>query len=712
MKQIFAYLLKARFLDRDVVKYFVDKGLIYESAKYHNCVFVGIDKNGKARHAHKRGTYTLGDSFKGNVESVEAEYSFHHTGTSNVLYVFEAPIDMLSYISLHKENWIEHSYVSLCSVSDRAAIQMLKDNPQINKIYLCLDNDLEGIDSDYRIRHNLNQIGYNDVAFIRPKYKDWNEILKAKNGIEPLPAVPHPALNKMCELIKATVPIAMDNKTLLYPFKTLCSDYTELMDSDSYDLMMQNAKQLLDLRNPTKSHGNNLLHLVNKYIDMYKVSIEEKKPNISYKAKAEKYAKIISKTIILNGMDGASFGQNAFFYDAAEGLLTSAILLVAEFAPKEKRHIVSVFKIIQDLLAPSKVKGQTQFKQLLDKLPPEHKARWFAGAALNSGEQSMMSVMSTAMSRLNAFLDTELEQILCFDTEIDAEKFCNEKSAIFIVMPEEDDTKYFMVSLILQQFYREILTVADENNGKLKNRVMMYLDEFGTLPKIQSAELMFSAGRSRKISIVPIIQSFAQLNQNYGAEGAEIITDNTQLTIFGGFAPNSKSAEVLSKAMGSRTVMSGSVSRGKNDPSQSLQMIERPLMTPDELKSMPKGQFIVMKTGHNPMKIKLKLFFKWGIKFEKPFSLEEQETREVKYLNKTELESAINELYGGEELSEEEIQAALAKAGQLHAPQTPITEQEIERRKAKKKNKDKDSKGGGQSIAKNNVPIPKMNNVK
>ena len=244
MKQIFAYLLKARFLDKDVVKYFVDKGLIYESAKYHNCVFVGVDKNGRARHAHKRGTYTLGDSFKGNVESVEAEYSFHHTGISNVLYVFEAPIDMLSYISLHKENWTEHSYVSLCSVSDRAVIQMLKDNPNINKIYLCLDNDKEGIDSDYRIRHNLNQIGYDDVTFIRPKYKDWNEILKAQNGIEPIPAVPHPALNKICELIRNTGPIAMDNKTLLYPFKTLCSDYTRLMESDSYELMMQNAKQL------------------------------------------------------------------------------------------------------------------------------------------------------------------------------------------------------------------------------------------------------------------------------------------------------------------------------------------------------------------------------------------------------------------------------------------------------------------------------------
>ena len=458
---------------------------------------------------------------------------------------------------------------------------------------------------------------------------------------------------------------------------------------------------VLDLRNPTKSHGNNLLHLVNKYMDLYKKSVEEKKENISYKAKAEKYSKIIAKTIILNGMDGANFGQNAFFYDAAEGLLTSAILLVSEFGEEGTRHIVSVFKIIQDLLAPSKVKGQTQFKLLLNKLPPEHKARWFAGSALNSGEQSMLSVMSTAMSRLNTFLDTELEQILCFDTEIDAERFCNEKSAIFIVMPEEDNSKYFMVSLILQQLYREILSVADENGGQLKNRVMMYLDEFGTLPKIESAEMMFSASRSRKVSIVPIIQSFAQLNKNYGPEGAEIITDNTQLTIFGGFAPNSKSAEVLSKAMGSRTVLSGSVSRGKNDPSQSLQMIERALMTPDELKSMPKGQFIVMKTGHNPMKVKLKLFFDWGIKFETPFSLGSREVKEVKYLNKEQLESAINENYG---LSDEELQDFLEKSHNEHsAPRSS--------EKAKPKDSSS-SKAPAVLPAPKALPVPRKNNMK
>ena len=200
----------------------------------------------------------------------------------------------------------------------------------------------------------------------------------------------------------------------------------------------------------------------------------------------------------------------------------------------------------------------------------------------------------------NAFLDSELEQILCFDTEIDAEKFCSEKSAIFIIMPEEAPTTFFMISLIIQQLYREILAVADEEGGKLKNRCIFFCDEFGTLPKIQDAEMIFSASRSRRLQIVPIIQSFSQLDKNYGKEGEEIIVDNTQLTIFGGFAPNSPSAEVLSKALGTRTVLTGSVNKGKNDPSESLQMTERPLMSADELKAMPKGQFVVMKTGAHP----------------------------------------------------------------------------------------------------------------
>ncbi len=416
---------------------------------------------------------------------------------------------------------------------------------------------------------------------------------------------------------------------------------------------------VIDLRNPTRSDGFNMLHMVSKYMDLY----HENPDNLAAKAKAEKYAKIISKTIVNSSGDSAAYGQNAFFYDAAEGLLTSAILLVAEYLPPkvrgygeivERRHIISVFKLVQDLLAPSKVKGKSQFQILMDRLPPEHKARWFAGAALNSADQAMASVLSTVLSRLNAFLDSEMEQILCFDTAIDAEKFCNEKTALFVVLPEEDTTKYFMVSLMIQQLYREILAVADEQGGKLRNRVVFYLDEIGTIPPIQSLELMFSASRSRRLLLVPVVQSISgQLVKNYGKEGAEIIVDNCQDVIFGGFAPNSQTALELSKALGSRTVLSGSISRGKNDPSQSLQMMERPLLAADELKIMPKGQFVTMKTGARPMRTTLRLFLDWGITFDKPFVMEEKAHRRVAYADKQELEEEILRRHHGDMSADE-----------------------------------------------------------
>jgi len=338
------------------------------------------------------------------------------------------------------------------------------------------------------------------------------------------------------------------------------------------------------------------------------------------------------------------------------GLLCAAILLLVEYLPptkddpRERQHIISVFKLVQDLLGPSKVKGKTQFQVLMNLLPPTHKARWFAGAALNSAEQAIASVMSTVLSRLNAFLDSELEQVLCFDSAIDAEKFASEKSAIFLILPEEDSTKDFMAGLMIQNLSRELFSVADENGGKLKNRVVLFCDELGTMPPFDILPLL-SAGRSRRLTLVPIIQSLAQLEKNYSKEGAEIIVDNCQSTIFGGFAPNSQTAEVLSKALGSRTVLSGSVSRGKNDPSQSLQMMERPLMLPDELKSLPKGEFIVMKTVTHPMRTRLKLFLDWGITFNSTYILPEQAARTVAYANKEELENSIKEKSGTTENS-------------------------------------------------------------
>ena len=426
---------------------------------------------------------------------------------------------------------------------------------------------------------------------------------------------------------------------------------------------------VIDLRNPTRSDGNNLLTLVNRYMD-----IARKDPkNLAARAKAEKYAKILAKTIVNPDGDDSNRGQNAFFYDAAEGLLTSVILMLAEFLPpdkehpQERRHIVSVFKLVQDLLEPSKVKGKSHFQLLMGKLPPDHKARWFAGAALNSPEQAMASVMSTVLSRLNAFLDSELEQVLCFDSAIDAEKFASEKSAIFLILPEEDTTKNFMAGLIIQNLSRELFAVADENDGKLQNRVVLYCDEFGTMPPFDVLPL-FSAGRSRRLTLVPIIQSLAQLEKNYRKEGSEIIQDNCQDTIFGGFAPNSQTAEVLSKALGNRTVLSGSVSRGKNDPSQSLQMMERALLTPDELKSIPKGNFIVQKTGQHPMRTRLRLFLEWGITLEEPYIVSERTDRAVAYANREDLERNLPQSSKAEDTDVSGAYAVSKRGGMAHEP--------------------------------------------
>ena len=123
--------------------------------------------------------------------------------------------------------------------------------------------------------------------------------------------------------------------------------------------------------------------------------------------------------------------------------------------------------------------------------------------------------------------------------------------------------------------------------------------------------------------------------------GITPIMDNCQDTLFGGFAPNSETAKVMSENLGYKTVLSGSVSKGKNDPSQSLQMIQRPLMTTDELKSMPKGNFILMKTGKNPMKTKLRLYKKWGIELSGEYKMRMRNHREVEYASMYEIESIL-----------------------------------------------------------------------
>ena len=202
MRRVYAYLLKHRFLDRDVINTFVRAGLLYESCEiskdktreYHNAVFVGKNGSGVPRHAHKRSLNSLGKTFRINVESSDPRCSFHYTGTSDRLYVFKAPIGLLSFLSRYPRGWQKHSFVALCGTAEHAMLWMLERNPGLRTVCLCLDHDEAGIEASGRLAELLHEHGYDDVGMLQSEHKDWNEDLKARRGLPAQEAEEHPQL--------------------------------------------------------------------------------------------------------------------------------------------------------------------------------------------------------------------------------------------------------------------------------------------------------------------------------------------------------------------------------------------------------------------------------------------------------------------------------------------------------------------------------------
>ncbi len=180
--RMFMYLQNSRCISPDVINAFVKAGLLYEDDQYHCCIFVGMDDNGHIGHCHKRSTLS---GFKQTLEGSKSEYAFHHNGYDDKIYAFEAPIDMLAYISMHPDGWKNHSYVALCSVSDKALMHQLETHSNLRKIALCLDNDEAGQSAVQRIRKSLSQKGYTDVQVEVPLNKDWDEDLQVLRGIKP-----------------------------------------------------------------------------------------------------------------------------------------------------------------------------------------------------------------------------------------------------------------------------------------------------------------------------------------------------------------------------------------------------------------------------------------------------------------------------------------------------------------------------------------------
>ena len=191
MHRVYAYLIKQRFISPDIISHFAKQHTLYEDKEHHNAVFVGVDENGVPRQASKRSTNSYGNSFRITCQGSDTRYSFAHFGESKRLYVFEAPIDMMSFLTLYPKDWQKHSCIAMNGVYENAVLSALKNHTNLSKVILCVDNDEGGIEAVDRLRDILHKKGYPDVKRLAPKFKDWNEALKAKNGVEPLPAVSH-----------------------------------------------------------------------------------------------------------------------------------------------------------------------------------------------------------------------------------------------------------------------------------------------------------------------------------------------------------------------------------------------------------------------------------------------------------------------------------------------------------------------------------------
>lgn len=180
MRRVFAYLTKTRGIDSKILSAFAHERLLYEDAKYHNAVFVGKDEDGIARHAHVRSTNSQGKTFRINIEGSDPRYSFHHIGTNGRLLVFEAPIDLLSHISMYPQDWQSNSYVACCGTSIQPVLKTLERMPQVGTVLLCMDNDEAGQKTNRRMTKQLEAEGLTVIPQI-PKMKDWNDDLLAQH---------------------------------------------------------------------------------------------------------------------------------------------------------------------------------------------------------------------------------------------------------------------------------------------------------------------------------------------------------------------------------------------------------------------------------------------------------------------------------------------------------------------------------------------------
>lgn len=258
--------------------------------------------------------------------------------------------------------------------------------------------------------------------------------------------------------------------------------------------------------------------------------------------------------------------------------------------------------------------------------------------------RTTLNIVSSALSKLLKFVDAELEQLICtHDNDLDAERFIERPTAIFLIAPDENETRHFLASLFVRFLTDDLIALAERQGGHCPRPFYYFLDEFGNFPAIPGVTSLFSAIRSRGGRILVAVQSYSQFLLKYDKNVTEIIKDNCQILLNTFVSPSAQdTATSISKMLGDETILTGSTSKSDGKTTSSHQLMGRPLLSPAQMVRIQRDTWIVEKAGYAPMKTHLEGYWKYlSLAPQEQDAAGENDYLEIKLLSTESLRQAL-----------------------------------------------------------------------
>lgn len=353
---------------------------------------------------------------------------------------------------------------------------------------------------------------------------------------------------------------------------------------------------ILDFREPGRGNRWNLLAPV---LDALK--------RCDY-SKASRAAQAIAHIMTSKGMPPGHYKGDPIWPDSQKSLNTALIMAAAMEAPEKAKHMGSVYRTLVTLGS----RGGELLDAYFDHLSVDHQARIDYGVAAMAEDKLKSSIYTGTAAQLALWADPGV----CWMTSCQDHDLAGpgkEKTAVFLVIPDEDSAFHALASIYVTQAYQALVQLSNKSGGVLPLRVNFLLDEFGNLPNIPDFDTKITTAAGRNMKFLLAVQGMDQLRKHYGIQ-ADTISGNCATWIYLSTA-NPETQKLLSFKTGQYTVRTESFSSHSRAKEYSYGTSDglagRPLLTPDEIERWPRGRSLIFKTGHYPARLPLPDISEW-----------------------------------------------------------------------------------------------------